>query len=161
MMLVQPFWITPSLAIIPRPRGGDWLDDEMLALRKAGIHVIVSTLPADEAAELGLEREREAAIGAGLQFLNYPIHDRSVPSRVEDFITFLSDLAAHIAAGCRVGVHCRACIGRSSVTAAGVLIRSGMPSTVAWQTIAAARGFPVPDTQEQRAWVDRNITPAP
>ena len=45
------------LAIVPRPRGGDWLADEIQALREAGVDVLVSLLTADEVAELDLARE--------------------------------------------------------------------------------------------------------
>lgn len=43
-MKVYPYWVTTQLAIVPRPRGDDWLDDEMVALREAGIDVVVSML---------------------------------------------------------------------------------------------------------------------
>jgi hypothetical protein len=46
------------LAIVLRPRGGDWLDDEVDRIKRAGVDVLVSMLQADEAAELGLQRRR-------------------------------------------------------------------------------------------------------
>jgi len=61
------------LAISPRPRGGDWLDDEIAAWRKAGLEVVVSLLTPDEAAELGLLQEAELSETHGLQFLTHPI----------------------------------------------------------------------------------------
>jgi hypothetical protein len=160
-MVASPYWITAKLAILPRPRGGDWLDDEMVALREAGIDVVVSMLEETEAAEVGLEREGAAARGAGLQFVNFAIPDRSVPVNVQQFEAFLSGLEQELSAGKRVGVHCRACIGRASVTTASLLIRSGIPAAEAWRQVASARGFPVPDTREQREWVDRHMRPKP
>ena len=47
-----------KLAIVARPRGGDWLEDEVRALREAGITVLVSMLTAEEGEELGLQAER-------------------------------------------------------------------------------------------------------
>ena len=44
-----------------RPRGGDWLADEMRALSEAGADILVSALTTDEANELDLARERTAA----------------------------------------------------------------------------------------------------
>jgi protein-tyrosine phosphatase len=158
-MVVQPYWITTQLAIVPRPRGGDWLDDEMLALREAGIDIAVSMLEESEAAELGLEREGVAARGAGLQFVNFEITDRSVPSNMQRFETFLIGLEQQLGSGKRVGIHCRACVGRASVAAASLLIRSGITVELAWHQVETARGCPVPDTQEQREWVDRNMRP--
>jgi hypothetical protein len=37
---MKPFWIEAGslrLAIVPRPRGDDWLEDELRSMRKAGI----------------------------------------------------------------------------------------------------------------------------
>jgi protein-tyrosine phosphatase len=158
-MVVQPYWINQQLAIVPRPRGGDWLDDEMLAMRAAGVEIVVSMLEESEASELGLADEEGAAGRAGMQFINFAITDRSVPSNIVRFETFLFGLAQQIERGKRVGIHCRACIGRSSVAAASLLIRTGTPVELAWQQIENARGCPVPDTQEQRQWVDRNMKP--
>jgi hypothetical protein len=160
-MVARPYWINSKLAIVPRPRGGDWLDDEMVALREAGIDVVVSMLEESEAAEVGLGQEDMAARGAGLSFVNFHIPDRSVPPNAQQFEGFLSGLEQHLANGKRVGVHCRACIGRASVTTASLLIRSGIPVAEAWRQVESARGFPVPDTREQREWVDRHVRPKP
>jgi protein-tyrosine phosphatase len=158
-MVAEPYWINRQLAIIPRPRGGDWLDDEMMALRAAGVDIVVSMLEKAEAAEVGLEQEGAAAERTGLRFVNFPITDRSVPSNVPRFETFLIELRREIETGKRVGVHCRACIGRASLTAASLLIQSGISAEAAWMKVEAARGCSVPDTREQREWVDRNMRP--
>jgi protein-tyrosine phosphatase len=155
-MKVTPYWINSQLAIVPRPRGGDWLDDEMTALREAGVDVVVSMLEEDETAELGLQEERASAQRAGLMFVNFPIKDRNVPLNKLLFDEFLLGLEGHISQGKRVGVHCRACIGRASVTTASLLIRSGVAPADAWLQVATVRGFPVPDTAEQREWVERH-----
>jgi protein-tyrosine phosphatase len=158
-MVTHPFWITPKLAIVPRPRGGDWLDDEMAAMREAGIGVVVSMLEEPEAAELGLRGEGFAAQGAGLVFLNHSIQDRSIPTHTENFVAFLDSLDQLISDGKAVGVHCRACIGRASLVAAGLLVRQGSPHEEAWQKVAVARGTLVPDTPEQRRWIEENVMP--
>jgi protein-tyrosine phosphatase len=156
---VSPYWVNEVLAIVPRPRGGDWVDDEMAALRAAGVGVVVSMLEDSEAAELGLERERDAARTANIEFVSFPIPDRNVPPNAHSFEEFLAGLERHVASGKRVGVHCRASIGRSSVVVGSLLIRSGMPISEVWRTISNARGFPVPDTDEQREWVERHMGP--
>jgi len=158
-MIARPYWINPGLSIIPRPRGGDWLDDEMVALREAGIGVVVSMLGESEATELGLSREEAAARGAGLRFVNFAVPDRGVPPSVDRFNEFLAGLEQHSADGRSIGVHCRACIGRASVTAASLLIRAKVPAGQAWHQVELARGSPVPDTQKQREWVDRHMRP--
>jgi hypothetical protein len=54
------YWINLDgvrLGIMPRPRGNDWLPDDLRILRQAGVDVIVSALTASEAEELGLSAE--------------------------------------------------------------------------------------------------------
>lgn len=46
-----------------RPRGGDWLVDEMAGLREAGVDVLVSALCDDEYALLDLSAEADAGQG--------------------------------------------------------------------------------------------------
>ena len=157
-MIARPHWITAQLAIVPRPRGEDWLDDEMLALREAGIDVVVSMLEKDEARMLGLEREAISAKVANLGFVNFPIPDRGTPPEKATFENFLENIEYFLGNGKRVGIHCRASIGRSFVTAAGLLIRSGVPAEDAWLQISISRDCLVPDTKDQREWVDRQIT---
>ena len=160
-MIIEPYWITPQLSIVPRPHGGDWLDDEMLAMRQAGVDVVVSMIEPFEAQELGLAREEASAIQAGIRFVSFPIQDRGTPPNLEQFNQFLTSLEQVLAEGKRIGIHCRGCIGRSSVVAASLLIRAGAPTTQAWDQIEAARGSPVPDTLEQLEWVARHIRPLP
>jgi hypothetical protein len=61
---MKPFWIETGdrlrLAIVLWPRGGRGLADDLLLMKEAGVDVLVSTLPADEAAELGLADEATA-----------------------------------------------------------------------------------------------------
>ena len=156
-MIGRRYWITSRLGIVPRPRGGDWLDDEMLSLREAGIDVVASMLEMDEARELGLGREASSAQEIGLTFLNFPVPDGGVPLDVSSFVRFLEKLEHLLTRGRSVGVHCRACIGRASITSASLLMRSGVPPEDAWRQISAVRGCPVPDTIEQRDWVDRHM----
>ena len=155
-MKAMQYWINESLAIVSRPWGDERLDDEMAALREAGIDVLVSMLEEGEAVRLGLMDEGDAARRAGLVFVNFPIRDRGVPADKQLFDKFLEGLERHVSDGRRVGVHCYACIGRSTVTMASLLIRSGVSPERAWQEIALRRDCEVPDTAEQRVWVDAN-----
>ena len=45
------------IAIAARPRGNDWLCDEVSAFSREGIDTLVSMLTDEEAEELGLEQE--------------------------------------------------------------------------------------------------------
>ena len=77
------YWISGPwrgrLAVLTRPRGGDWIDDEIGGWKLAGLHMVVSLLEKQEAAELELSREGDAARAEGVEFLSFPIPDRGVP----------------------------------------------------------------------------------
>jgi len=140
------------LAIMARPRGGTRLPGELRALREAGIDVLVCLLPPGERLLLGLAEEPAAAARAGLAFHAFPIRDFATPDRAAAAV-LVDTLAADLAAGRHVAVHCRGGIGRSSLIAAALLVRLGTPAEQAWQVISAARGHPVPETDAQRRWL--------
>jgi len=156
--MMEPFWIETEnelrLAIVPRPRGGDWLEDEAISMKNAGIDILVSMLQAEEAAELGLITEADACRTAGIEFRSFPIQDREVPSSVASFSAFVEQLRAELHSGRSVGVHCRASIGRSSMMLAGVLCAEGLPPGDAFKRLTKARGLQVPDTAEQVHWIE-------
>jgi protein-tyrosine phosphatase len=143
---------TPSagrLSTMARPRGDDWLDDEMAGLREARVDVLVSLQSDVERRELGLLDEGPAAARAGIEFRQLPIPDFGVPER-SALQPLVSTLVEDLTAGRHVVIHCRGGIGRSSLVAAAVLVRMGIAPDDAWETIATARGLPVPETDEQR-----------
>jgi protein-tyrosine phosphatase len=142
-----------KLGILARPRGADWLPDEIAGWKETGVHVVVSLLTQSETSELGLTDESELVQERGLTFITFPISDYSVPGsreRTEELIAKLEDLLTQ---GHSVGIHCRAGIGRSSLVAACVLVNSGESPQDAFEQITIARGCRVPDTSEQRDWV--------
>ncbi|MFD8597852.1 tyrosine protein phosphatase [Kitasatospora sp. NPDC059646] len=139
------------VSTMARPRGGDWLADELAALAAAGVTDLVSALTPSECAELALADEPELAVAAGLRFHSLPIPDRTVPAHAQ-VRPALDALTGRLRSGGHLVFHCRAGIGRSSLLAAAVLILDGVDGDSAWDRIARARGLPVPDTAEQRAW---------
>jgi len=161
--LNEIFWISPSdsspkappLAIVLRPRGREWLEDELQRFKHGGIDTVVSLLEQDEAKILGLEDEESLATAVGLGFVSFPIPDTQVPSNIAAFRRFVSDLAAKLAGGQHIGVHCRGSIGRASIAAACALIHLGWNPQTALAAIAKTRGLAVPDTPEQEAWILR------
>jgi len=138
-----------------RPRGGDWLDEEVGSLRKQGVGVLVSLLTPAEAAELGLEHEKDACEAMGLAVQSFPIEDRSVPTNRQRFLSLAQEMSEHLRADRCVVIHCRAGIGRSALLAGAVLACLGVPVGSALREIAAARGCLVPDTDEQRNWLEK------
>jgi protein-tyrosine phosphatase len=149
---------TPNhIAIVARPRGNDWLCEEINALSREGIEILVSMLTDEEAEELGLNDESAECAAVGISFVNVAIPDRSVPSDTNAFLRSVEQLATRVREGRYLAVHCRASIGRSSVLAASILVRLGWDAKTAFDAIEAARGYSVPDTSEQKQWVISNV----
>jgi protein-tyrosine phosphatase len=139
------------LSTMAKPRGGDWLTDEMAALHAAGVTILVCALTTAELDEVDLTDEPRAAHDAGLEFVSIPIPDRGVPDPAA-VLPDLQRLAGRVRDGAHVVTHCRFGIGRSSLLAAGILVLNGLPPEQAWEQLQRARGLTVPDTPAQRAW---------
>jgi len=136
------------IATMARPAGDAYLPDEMEKLAQHGVTDLISHLTEMEIYALGLQDEGDVCTAAGMRFHHYPIGDGGLPSRPEyDF--FIDSLVPVLQRGGFIVVHCRGGIGRSSITAAALLIRLGMAPNEAVKAIAYARGFPIPDTMEQ------------
>ena len=146
-----------GLAILPRPRGGDWLEDEVSRWQGSGIEVIVSLLTPDEVAEFRLEEEKPLSEAYGVEFISFPIEDRRVPSSELAATALVHKLEHSLGKGQKIGVHCRQGIGRSALVAASLLVASGVEPRQAFDRIAAARGSSVPDTLEQERWVTERV----
>jgi protein-tyrosine phosphatase len=158
-MRTELFWIEGiregRLAVLPRPRGGDWLEDEIRSLRASGVHVLASLLTRGEVTELDLVDEAACCAAVGIEFVTFPFADRGIPASAPDALNFVRRLATLVAGGKAVAVHCRQGVGRSAVIAACVLVSLGESPKAAFDRVAKARGCPVPDTPEQREWVLR------
>jgi protein-tyrosine phosphatase len=158
-MKAVPYWIEGPwpgrLAVLPRPRGGDWLEEEVRAWRFAGIDAVVSTLTSDEIVELALSEEAELCLVNGVEWIAFPVEDRMLPSSSTEAAELARGLEEKLAKGKNVAIHCRQGVGRSALIAACVLVAAGVEAEAAWEKVKAARGCPVPDTAEQRAWVVR------
>jgi protein-tyrosine phosphatase len=141
------------LAVASRPRGGDWLEDEVKAWQQAGLDVVVSLLEKDEAVQFELDHEGDVAESKGVRFISFPIPDSGVPASTQEALSLLSTIAAALEEGKNVAVHCRQGIGRSGLVAAGVLLTSGMGVDKALEVVSAARGETVPETYVQLQWI--------
>jgi protein-tyrosine phosphatase len=142
-----------QLSVMPRPRGDEWLEDEIKSLRQAGVDIIVSLLTEGEITELGLTDESSLCENQHIEYMAFPIADRQVPTSFAAFTRLAHTLGASLQQGKSVAIHCRAGIGRSATLAACILVLQGLSVTDAFQAIERARGVPVPDTIEQRNWV--------
>jgi len=156
-MPTRVYWIEGPwkgrLAIVPRPRGGDWLDDEVSRWREVGIDVVVSFLTPPEEAEFALESEGEVCKAHGIRFVSFPIPDQEVPVSKQAASGLLHDLQRALVEGKTVAVHCRQSVGRSATIAAALLVVAGKEPRIAFEKIGEARGCRVPETAEQERWV--------
>jgi predicted protein tyrosine phosphatase len=156
-MAAKVFWITGPwrgrLALVPRPRGAEWLDDETRAWREAGIDTIVSLLGPEEEADLDLTAESTSSTSSGLTYRAFPIPDRGVPNSREATAELADHMVDALRSGKTVAIHCRQGIGRSAIIAAAALIVGGLSAEAAISAIRQARGLDVPETPAQRQWI--------
>ena len=152
------FWIDGpwhgKLALAARPRGGDWLEDEMAVWSGEGVNAVLSLLTSEEAGQLDLAAESKAAAEHGMRFLSFPIEDRQVPVSPSELAKTLETVNRELADGKNVVVHCRQGVGRSGLVGACLLVSRGMDAKSAIDRISSARGVAIPETAEQRQWID-------
>jgi len=156
-MFVVPLATHGALCIVKRPRGGDWLDDDIAGLARDGIGVVVSLLTADEQLELGLEHEAAACGRSGINFLPLPVPDRGSPDDTPAFIRDVRRVAKLLRDGANVAVHCRQSVGRSGLLAVAVALSLGASLDAALDVVSKARSMRVPETKEQEDWLRRNV----
>lgn len=79
-MLTPVFWIpTPApgrVGIMARPRGHDWLEDEIAGLARQDVSALISLLTPAEQHELGLTEEGAICARQQIAYLSLPIGDR-------------------------------------------------------------------------------------
>lgn len=158
-MATKLYWIDAvrpgRLAISARPRGGDWLPDEMRDWKASGIGTVLSLLTPAEERELNLEEERREAKKTGLRFFSLPIPDLQVPSSPSEVAAVLDELDVALLSGEGAVIHCRQGVGRSGMIAASFLVLKGNAPESAVRIVKQARGVSTPETAEQRRWIDQ------
>ncbi len=122
-------------------------------LAAAGVDVLVSLLTPGEVMELELKEEPECCRRQDVIYLSFPIPDRSIPPFSASTFTFLEQLKGQVSAGKHIAFHCRQGLGRAALMAASVLVLTGFSPGQAFELLSLARGYTVPETEEQRAWV--------
>jgi protein-tyrosine phosphatase len=143
-----------TLAVTARPRGGEWLDDEIAAWKRAAVHTVVSLLTPEEHADLDLAQERSKVEAHGMEFISFPIPDRGVPESQRKLSQLLEKLDKELHRGRNVVVHCRQGVGRAGLVASCLLVAEGLSPDAAAQQVSDVRGVTVPETEEQRRWIE-------
>lgn len=141
-----------NVAMMARPRGNDWLEDEILKLQQLEIKTVVSLLEIDEILELGIEKEKGLCDKYGIDFINFPIRDRGVPEDIRTFKTLVSTLNSKLEQGQKIAIHCRMGIGRTSLLTASLLVKNGTSASTVFDLLSVQRTLEVPDTPGQKEW---------
>ena len=160
MMFTELHWADGpwpgKLAMSARPRGGEWLEDEVAHWQRSGVDTVLSLLEAHEERDLELTGEATTARAAGMNFISYPIVDRQIPDSETHFVKMLEALEADLDAGRNVLLHCRQGIGRTGLVAACLYLAKGFTPESAIERLRSARGLPVPETAAQRRWIEQH-----
>lgn len=156
-MKTEIYWIHDfqpgRLAIMPCPRGGEELEDELRFLANLGVQILASVLTDEDGLGYELELEERLCTKLGIEYLSFPIDDHDVPGSTADATAFIESLATRLARGRNVAVHCLAGIGRSGLICASLLVTAGFSPQQAFDKLSAARGIASPETDEQKQWV--------
>jgi protein-tyrosine phosphatase len=115
-------------------------------------------LTPEEQQELDLVNESAQAQAQGIAFFSFPIPDRQVPDSEDRLSRILEQVDKELSSGKNVLVHCRQGIGRVGLVAACLLLTKGLNAETVLNRLSAARGVPVPETPEQRRWIDHYAT---
>jgi protein-tyrosine phosphatase len=157
-MFTKIYWIHSyengsKIGIMPRPCGGDWLEEEIINLKKQEVGLWVSLLESLEIKELGLKDQQSLSLQHQLEYINFPIVDRGIPEKSIKIDELIKHLLQKIQQGQSVVIHCRMGIGRSSIIAGCVLRYAGFKTEEIFDKISRARGLKVPDTDSQIKWL--------
>lgn len=143
------------LGLMARPRGGEWLGEEVAAWRLASLFMVVSLLESQEVRELELKDESALCAAHGIGFRHFPIPDRGTPSSGKEVFALVAELHALLGQGKAVAIHCRAGIGRTGVIAGCLLHALGVPYGDIFHQLSRSRGIAMPDTPLQVEWVEK------
>lgn len=118
-----------ALAGTPQPGIFEEVDTDLQALKRVGIHVLVTLTES--------RRYEEALLASGIQCLWFPIRDMGAPS-LQDTATLLAALDTHLQQNKAVAFHCHAGLGRTGTMLAAALIWRGAKANDAIETVRAA-----------------------
>lgn len=151
------YWIDTfekgNIGMMARPKGNDWLEDEIRKLDMSGVNMVISLLENHEEVELDIEEEHNICQKYGIDYINFPIEDRGVPKDIDSFVRLISTIDQNLRDDKKIVIHCRMGIGRTSIVTAGMLIKNGYKAESVFDFLSKKRTLKVPDTDEQVEWI--------
>jgi len=156
-MKTRIFWINENLAIMPKPNSNKNLEEDIINFSNQKVTVLVSLLTREESFDLGLQKEKQLCEKHAIDFVSFPIIDRSVPTEKQtiQIRELAKKLVEKINQNEKIIVHCRGGIGRAGMLCSAILIEKEISNQKAIEKISEARGLKIPDTEEQKEWIMR------
>ena len=151
--MLHPYWIKKlnrcEIGISPCPTGDLGLEAEIESLVQGDQIVIISLLTEEEKIALGLQDEKSICDNHGVEFMEFPITDMSIPGFIK-YTEFIEELYPRTIEVDRILIHCRAGIGRSATIALGLMIKHGLSLKESIKLMSMIRGVDVPQSRSQR-----------
>lgn len=142
------------IAITSCPPGDGDLAAHLAGWKADGVDLVVSLQQPEERARWGVADEGLHCERLGMRFRSYPIVDHDVPESAEDFAAFTREMHREVTSGNAMLAHCLAGIGRTGLLTSGVPFLLGVPQASIAEVLRRSRGFSMPETTEQRAWLE-------
>jgi protein-tyrosine phosphatase/nicotinamidase-related amidase len=142
-----------GLTILPGRR--DWgrrLDEDVAALKAAGVTRLLSMVPEEELHRYGVDELLATFAAAGLRVHHLPVVDQRICS-VEELQAAVRWLEEGLRSGERAVVHCVGGLGRSGMAAAALLRARGMDADAAIEAVRQARSPRALETAAQEQFV--------
>lgn len=150
------YWIDEfekgAIGMMARPKGGEWLENEIAILKNTNIDCVVCLIEYHEMLELNIEKEEFYCNENNIEFIHFPIKDYSLPKK-NKYLDLIEDINERLKLNQKIVIHCRMGIGRTSTVTAGVLIKNNIHIEDVFEFISLKRTIEVPDTEEQKEWV--------
>lgn len=151
------FWLKKfsggRLGTMNCPQGGELLQNEISNWKKAGIKLIASALTDNEMRELELLNTLELCQVNNIEFIRFPIIEKSLPESMDEWLTFIQSLQKALQDKKKVVTLSQTGVGRASLIAISIMIVFEFETEDALQQLAKVRGLKCPETEEQIDWL--------